>query len=451
MKSLFSWIMNLIVIALSIFAVLGHFFAPLWTIDLQITLTPEIAEVLFPEPENPTEEEKTTAMLIKELAKENVSLGAKLNFDAAEIINCALTEDENTEVAIKKSIDELVDSVNNEKLKHIEDSIARASVATAVKSQVSKFTEILNKDAETIMNDIGIDDDFIKDNTNAILGAIRAENATVDTVTDTVMSVVDEVYDKFETSEFADQIDDLSNTERTAIEDVVKTVVGMIADENGNVDGNDFLSKLFAELLSGDEESTEETAFAGSDDFTYASKKLGATGFVDSNDLIGANFEDIDTEPQEKDLKEVLREKLYGIVSDGVVGLFKNVFRVVSIILAFSSFWWIWLIVKILLRTLTKNPYIKLKSAIMFGWIPFAILYIIPTALIWLLADPASFIWGWIGGIFPSLKTIISGVAISFSTSAIVSIICTVALFAFGIFYAICRGLYKPDSDKNKN
>ena len=445
MKSLFSWIMNLIVIALSVFAVLGHFFAPLWTIDLQLTLTPEIAEVLFPEQENPTEEEKTTAMLIKELAKERVSLGAKLNFNAAEIINCALTEDENTEVAIKKSIDELVDSVNNEKLKHIEDSIARASVATAVKSQVSKFTEILNKDAETIMNDIGIDDDFIKDNTDEILVALRAENATVDTITDTVMSVVDEVYDKFETSEFADQIDDLSTTERTAIEDVVKTVVGMIADENGNVDGNDFLSKLFAELLSGDEDSTEETAFAGSADLTYASKKLGANG------LIGVTFEDINTEPQEKDLKEVLREKLYGIVSDGVVGFFKNVFRIVSIMLAFSSFWWIWLIVKILLRTLTKNPYIKLKSAIMFGWIPFAILYIIPTALIWLLADPASFIWGWIGGIFPSLKTIISGVAISFSTSAIVSIICTVALFAFGIFYAICRGLYKPDSDKNKN
>ena len=57
MKSLFSWIMNLIVIALSVFAVLGHFFAPLWTIDLQLTLTPEIAEVLFPETENPTEEE----------------------------------------------------------------------------------------------------------------------------------------------------------------------------------------------------------------------------------------------------------------------------------------------------------------------------------------------------------------------------------------------------------
>lgn len=445
MKSLFSWIMNLIVIALSVFAVLGHFFAPLWTIDLQLTLTPEIAEVLFPEPENPTEEEKTTAMLIKELAKENVSLGAKLNFNAAEIINCALTEDENTEVAIKKSIDELVDSVNNEKLKHIEDSIARASVATAVKSQVSKFTEILNKDAETIMNDIGIDDDFIKDNTDEILVALRAENATVDTITDTVMSVVDEVYDKFETSEFADQIDDLSTTERTAIEDVVKTVVGMIADENGNVDGNDFLSKLFAKLLSGDEESTEETAFVGGADLTYASKKLGANG------LIGVTFEDINTEPQEKDLKEVLREKLYGIVSDGVVGFFKTVFRVVSIMLAFSSFWWIWLIVKILLRTLTKNPYIKLKSAIMFGWIPFAILYIIPTALIWLLADPASFIWGWIGGIFPSLKTIISGVAISFSTSAIVSIICTVALFAFGIFYAICRGLYKPDSGKTKD
>lgn len=445
MKSLFSWIMNLIVIALSVFAVLGHFFAPLWTIDLQLTLTPEIAEVLFPEPENPTEEEKTTAMLIKELAKENVSLGAKLNFNAAEIINCALTEDENTEVAIKKSIDELVDSVNNEKLKHIEDSIARASVATAVKSQVSKFTEILNKDAETIMNDIGIDDDFIKDNTDAILVALRAENATVDTITDTVMGVVDEVYDKFETSEFADQIDDLSTTERTAIEDVVKTVVGMIADENGNVDGNDFLSKLFAELLSGDEESTEETAFAGGADLTYASKKLSANG------LIGVTFEDVDPEPQEKDLKEVLREKLYGIVSDGVVGFFKTVFRVVSIMLAFSSFWWLWLIVKILLRTLTKNPYIKLKSAIMFGWIPFAILYIIPTALIWLLADPASFIWGWIGGIFPSLKTIISGVAISFSTSAIVSIICTAVLFVFGIFYAICRGLYKPDSDKNKN
>lgn len=445
MKSLFSWIMNLIVIALSVFAVFGHFFAPLWTIDLQLTLTPEIAEVLFPEPKNPTEEEKTTAMLIKELAKENVSLGAKLNFNAAEIINCALTEDENTEVAIKKSIDELVDSVNNEKLKHIEDSIARASVATAVKSQVSKFTEILNKDAETIMNDIGIDDDFIKDNTDAILVALRAENATVDTITDTVMGVVDEVYDKFEASEFADQIDDLSTTERTAIEDVVKTVVGMIADENGNVDGNDFLSKLFAKLLSGDEESTEETAFAGSDDLTYASKKLGANG------LIGVTFEDINTEPQEKDLKEVLREKLYGIVSDGVVGFFKTVFRVVSIMLAFSSFWWIWLIVKILLRTLTKNPYIKLKSAIMFGWIPFAILYIIPTALIWLLADPASFIWGWIGGIFPSLKTIISGVAISFSTSAIVSIICTAVLFVFGIFYAICRGLYKPDSGKTKD
>ena len=437
MKSVFSFIMNLIVIVLSILAVFGHFFAPLWTINLEVTLTPDIAEVIFPEKKNPTEEEKTTAMLIRELAKENVSLSAKLDFDTAEVINCALTEDENTKAVVLSAIDALVDSVDNEKLAGIEDSIARASVSTAIKSQVEKFSEELGKNVEEIMQDIGIDDEFIKGKTTDILNAVRAEDATVDTITETVMSVVDGVYDKLESSEFADQVDDLSSQDKKAIEATVKAVVSLIADENGNVDGNDFLSHLFARLLSDDDSEEQATA---NESVSFASKKLN----------LNANlFEELDQEPNsgEKDLKEVLRERLYGIVSDGVVGFFKKVFVVASVILAFSSFWWLFLILKILLRTLTKNPYIKLKSAITFGWIPFAILYIIPSALVWLLADPASFIWGWIGSIFPALKTIISGVAISFATSAVVSIVCTVILFVFGIIYSICRNNYKPDKD----
>lgn len=438
MKNVFSFIMNLIVIALSLLAVFGHFFAPLWTINLQITLTPEIAEVIFPKSENPTEEEKTMEMLIDEIAKENVSLSAKLDFAAAEVINCALTEDENTKKVVLGSIDALVDSVDNEKLASIEDSIARASVATAIKSQVTKFTDVLDKDVDQIMQDVGIDDEFISGKTTDILDSLRAEDATVDSITDSVMTVVDDVYDKLENSDFSDQIADLSTDDRTAIEETVKSLVSLIADEDGNVDGNDFISRLFAELLSGDESSSEQTGAVFTNDITFQTKKLNTSAIL---------FENLEENPEEKDLKEVLREKLYAVVSDGVVGFFKKVFIAATIMLAFSSFWWLFLIVKILLRTLTKNPYIKLKSAIMFGWIPFAILYIIPSALVWLLADPASFIWGWIGSIFPSLKTIISGVAISFASSALVSIICTAVLFVFGIIYSICRATYKADKE----
>ena len=91
MKKGLALFLNLIVVLITAVAVGGYFFTPFLSINLNITLTPEVADVLFEEPQNPTEEEKVTYMMIDELAAERITLSPSLAISTKDALDSALS------------------------------------------------------------------------------------------------------------------------------------------------------------------------------------------------------------------------------------------------------------------------------------------------------------------------------------------------------------------------
>ncbi len=420
MKKGLALFLNLIVVLITAVAVGGYFFTPFVSINLNITLTPEVADVLFEEPENPTDEEKVTYMMIDELACERITLSPSLTVSTKDALDSALSKDlKYTDRILYKLADSVVDSIDDDKLREFERAIAKASIKAVIKTEIEKFAEDIGKSAQEIMTDIGIDDTFIGDKTTAILDSLNAENATVDSVTDTVMTVVDEVYEMVENSEHADLVADLTPEEREEIKTAVEDLMANVANENGEIP-EDFVSQLFSTLLSGEEEQTEATL------------PSPTNGFV--------AFEAENPNGQ-TDVRETLRQELYKLITPTISKIFRT-FLVIGVWVSIVSVVaWLWIIVKMILKAILRNPLVKLKPAIIFGWIPYVILGLIPTWIISIIPTPPAFLVNLLGDkLISTVSTLFaSGFSATFATSAIFSAICAGALFVYGIIYSIAR------------
>lgn len=420
MKKGLALFLNLIVVLITAVAVGGYFFTPFTSINLNIALTPEVADVLFEEPQNPTEEEKVTYMMIDELALERITLSPTLTISAKDALDSALSKDlKYTDKILYKFADSVVDSIDENKLSEFESAIAKASIKTVIKTEIEKFADEIGKSTQEVMTDIGIDDTFISDKTTAILDSLNAENATVDSVTDTVMSVVDEVYDLVENSEHADLVAEFTSTEREETENAVKDLMANVANESGEIP-EDFVSQLFATLLSSEENQTE------------ANLPAPTNGFI--------AFEGENPDGQ-TDVRESLRQELYKMITPTVSKILRT-FLVIGVWVSIVSVAaWLWIIAKMILKAILRNPLVKLKPAIIFGWIPYVILGLLPAWIISIIPTPPAFLVNLLGDkLISTVSTLFaSGFSATFATSAIFSAICAGVLFVYGIIYSIAR------------
>lgn len=444
-------LLNGIVAGICAIALIGFFIMPFWTVKIAISFNEEVAEILFEDAmaddeesseseesidsEEDSEELDMTAILIKELAEEEIKLEIAVSIDTGLLMNCALSSSKKSaKDFVYDLIDDLVASVDEDTLEEIENSIAKAGVTSAVKVELAELAKDLDVDVDELMDDIGIDENYLDSRTEDLLSAIREEDATVDSVTDVVVDIVDEIYEKYGNSEYADdEFEELTPEEREELRAEIADIVGELADEEGNIDGDGLLSALLSGLLSEEDiELPEEEAFRGAG-VTYAMHRL-----FSSESESESEFE---SEEEQKPFDEMLRDELREAVTDEVLDAVQLVALIYFILFAFSAFWWIFLIIKILCKIGMKNPLISLKSAIAFGGTAFTILVIIPSLAFGMLANPPSFIADMLDReTLDIMKTLFDGaIKISFSSSAIIAFICSLALFGFGFYYSSKR------------
>ena len=440
------FILNLIVSIISIVALAGYFIFPFFKFEATITFNEDVANIIFDNvdaaDEDDEEEEASDdilSLLVKELAEENISLSFSITIDTTLLATTAISASKRqTQKFIYSIIDELVESLNEDTLKDLEDSIAKASVSAAIKVELSNMANEVGAELGDVMQDIGISDEYINESTTAILDAINSEDATVDSVTTVIVDVVKDVYDKYGESSFADEyFEELTPENEEMLREELANILSTFADDEGNFNGDGLVSSLISQFLfangEGESEESEEACLPTGESLAFSVKKyLAPQGSSPSTD-----------KPINQKIADSIKEK----IDDDALETIGTVTLVLFAFLAFSAVWWLLLLIKIIVKIGLKNPLIKLKAPIIFGGLPCIFLFILPTSIVSLLANPPSYLTNLVGE--ESLATVSTlfgeAIKLSFSSSSIIAFVCGFILFIFGFYYAKQRRAIKRE------
>ena len=418
------FLFNILIALLSVAAVAALFFAPLWEIDVKYVMQKEVLEKILPE--------EAKEVDLDEIVGDGIPLSLTVSVQTKDTIRSALGKDARQSVTelIENNVDKVVDELAptfDEIAEKIVRSTAKSTVRDAVNEQVKNFlqnagSEATDERVSELLNQAGVDEEYINQKTDALLDAIYAENATVDGVSQKAVETVEEVFEKLDESGVAEfQGAALMEENKEEIKNSIAEALSVIADENGNIDADDLAANLILEMLRSSEDESEPAVAAM--DFTTQETDSGSV-------------EEDATEQLKAEVKQMIMEKLTDETLDTIVLALRIVFGV----LCFTAFTWAWLIVKMLFKAFSRNPAIKLKLPIWLGWLPFLALVLLPMGAMLLVKAQPSFLVNLLGAeMMESLSTFFASASLSFSSAAWVAFAAAVALIILSIPYGIFR------------
>ena len=418
------FLFNILIALLSVAAVAALFFAPLWEIDVKYIMQKEVLEKILPE--------EAKEVDLDEIVGDGIPLSLTVSVQTKDTIRSALGKDAKQSVTelIKNNVDKVVDELAptfDEIAEKIVRSTAKSTVRDAVNEQVKNFlqnagSEATDERVSELLNQAGVDEEYINQKTDALLDAIYAENATVDGVSQKAVETVEEVFEKLDKSGVAEfQGAALTEENKEEIKNSIAEALSVIADENGNIDADDLAANLILEMLRSSEDESEPAVAAM--DFTTQETDSGSV-------------EEDATEQIKAEVKQMIMEKLTDETLDTIVLALRIVFGV----LCFTAFTWAWLIVKMLFKAFSRNPAIKLKLPIWLGWLPFLALVLLPMGAMLIVKAQPSFLVNLLGAeMMESLSAFFASASLSFSSAAWVAFAAAVALIILSIPYGIFR------------
>lgn len=418
------FLFNILIALLSVAAVAALFFAPLWEIDVKYVMQKEVLEKILPE--------EAKEVDLDEIVGDGIPLSLTVSVQTKDTIRSALGKDARQSVTelIENNVDKVVDELAptfDEIAEKIVRSTAKSTVRDAVNEQVKNFlqnagSEATDERVSELLNQAGVDEEYINQKTDALLDAIYAENATVDGVSQKAVETVEEVFEKLDKSGVAEfQGAALTEENKEEIKNSIAEALSVIADENGNIDADDLAANLILEMLRSSEDESEPAVAAM--DFTTQETDSGSV-------------EEDATEQLKAEVKQMIMEKLTDETLDTIVLALRIVFGV----LCFTAFTWAWLIVKMLFKAFSRNPAIKLKLPIWLGWLPFLALVLLPMGAMLIVKAQPSFLVNLLGAeMMESLSAFFASASLSFSSAAWVAFAAAVALIILSIPYGIFR------------
>ena len=341
---------------------------------------------------------------------------AALNSDVSAMIDDLIAQNVNT----------IVDQLNafiNDIVPNVVKGVSKQVLYEQLHTQLENFYQG-EKEAEEIkqiLNDCGVDDTYIDTQTDALIDAIYAEDATVDSVADTVVTIVDDAFNKLSESELED-IETLTEEDKNEIRQTVTEVLSEIATEDGKLNADEMLTRLLLQMLNSEQSDNSGEGNEGGE-VTPAVKLLSASA---------SDGEISDEEKQDvtEELKAKIREML--VVDEATTEAIAQVFTGISYFLLFEFFTWAYLILKILLKLGMKNNAIKVKLPIWFGWLPYLILCMLPNALFGALTNPTPELLEMVGD---ETLGLLSGLSVNCTSCSCISFYCACALALFSIIY----------------
>ena len=361
--------------------------------------------------------------------------------------------------------------------------------------------EFGNKTTEQLLQEAGVDDKTIDEKIEIVYNALTS-NKTIDEASDEIIEVVADVYNIVKNSEtgkanpeYFEGIDvyngELKETVAKTLVYILNVAEGKsdltdsndVTDEmlNENLDKNFDLSSLIdkyllqlvnkdwndANISDGSENTSEKkekhgrSAYlaAGSMNISFKNAFSGnafsADSAPESHESVPSSVESAggenagsesaggestgDAENTIEEIKASVKQKLKENATDEVKRGVVIAMKAVAVVLFLYMSVWVYLLVKLIVNTVTGKMSTKLKCAVIFGWGPALFLVLIPTIVFKAFTTNNFITQAIFANNIAALESLSEIVTISFSSGTTFALIATVLVIAISIPYMIFR------------
>lgn len=437
---LIAWIANAVVAICCILAIAGYFFAPFWSVNVDVEMkAEELKDIVL----DLTKDDPTLGDMFGEetdfkelLGTDKIELSLAVELNVSHLFSSLGSDGEETVNAlVEHNADSLVDKMTDimmEIMPSAAKGVAKSVVKDQVNSNVKKYLDSLDDgsdmhidDVKKKLEDANITDEYIDQKIDQLVDAVFSEEGTnKEEVTDQVMEVVDEVYDKLKNSGDPDFSGiELSEKDKDSIREEVDKALDGIADSDGNISVDELLDRVLSGLLGDDDD----------DDVALLAAETPAAADSGSDQL------------KEK-LHKVIMEKLNDPTVHTII-----VWSVRGLCIFMMLTWipWVYILIKLIVKLISGGePTVRLKSPIICGWLPFLILFAVPSIALLFMKD---FIVGQVTGMLPAqFAPIAKGIGLSFSTSGWIAFMCACICFAVSILFIVLRKKSRHSDERPK-
>ena len=371
-----------------------------------------------------------------------------------------------------------------------------------IKNSNAQAGEIFkDKSADEILADAGISEEEL-DNKIETVYDVLTQGKTVEEAAESITDIVKDVYDKIGESDFGKQYPDaFKNTEENVEEikkEISKVLVALSMVGSGEIDLEDFgnteitdemlagginntvdLSGIFDKILLdsikgilGSSDSAPDTApedvpdSAPYDDGErfggiVLSGAFTTGGGIAAFDVVSDPAESIeetesvkesektsDNPGEEEDvyeeIKTMIKTKLKSLVSDEYKGVVVVIMRVIAVMILINALVWLYLLVKLIVNTITGKFGTNIKPATLLGWESGFNLVILPTIAFKLFTteNPLS------SALNIPVSEIAKTVGLRFASGAVFGFYATLAIVGLWIVGKILNSVFKENKDK---
>ncbi len=199
-------IFNLIILALSGAAAFFLFYPPILSFNSNISIDVNTFSKFVPETTY-----STTIDIPQLLGTNEIHVGIKfaLDFNGVNEVKDG-NRDKINEYIVQQNVDDMIDLLH-EPIDLITDFTIRSVIKSTIKSEITKQVEAAKNGsgsgstAEDIMDEVGMDDAYFTNFSNALYDASNENNATIDSVSDVLYEQIDEALAKAEESGAVDK------------------------------------------------------------------------------------------------------------------------------------------------------------------------------------------------------------------------------------------------------
>lgn len=453
-----AYVFNAIIICFCALTIASYFFAPAMNYGAKVVTTPELTNelktVLITEDSSPDSsqtgeinENEVIADVLDQLGKDKVTLTFSIKATTPQLFALLFNKAE-TEAAIKRVINANVTTVLDEMsgsidvvVENLSKSMLRLSVKSALSDTINDFIsneELSDKTVDTVLNDLGLTDEYLDEKSGRIFEAIKADGATVDTVTDATIAVIDEVVNDLASSATGEYenltIENLPDSVKGTIKSSIKSIIGGFADKNGNINPDSIIYNVLGRAL---DKSSSTTPTEG-----------GETAAIKT-----ALFADGEKTYTKEDVEKLITDKINAFFTGSVISVISTNITLLTLGMALSFALWGWLVIKIVIKLFAENPTIKVWSAIWLGSSPVTSLFITPAVAGLALSNLASapaFITNALTKILPAnvynvLTAASKSISVTVNSTTMYTAIITAIFIVFSIFYMIFRKKLKKE------
>ena len=455
---LLAYIFNAVIVCFCVLTIASYFFAPAMNYGAKVVTTPELTEelkkLLITEDSSSTEKEageisenEVMADVLDQLGKDKVTLTFSIKATTPQLFALLFNKEE-TEAAIKRVINANVSTVLDEMsgsidvvVEDLSKSMLRLSVKSALSDTINDFInneELSDKTVDTVLNELGLTDEYLDEKSGEIFEAIKADGATVDTVTDAAIKVIDDVVNDLAASATGEYenltIENLPDSVKETIKSSIKSIIGGFADKNGNINLDSIIYNALGRALDkssaatpteGEETAAIKTALFADDEKTYT----------------------------KEDVEKLITDKINAFFTESVISAISTSITLLTLGMALAFALWGWLVIKIVIKLFAENPTIKVWSAIWLGSSPILSLFATP-AIVGLaisnLDTAPAFITNALTKFLPAnvynvLTAASKSISVTVTSTTMYTAIITGVFLVFSIFYMIFRKKLKRD------